>query len=550
MKEEFPTRREADVFSYEKSEKYQAIKELTDLGLLRRLDDVELFHGRAGNGDPWKVKPDFDNSDNNTAHRNIHNIPALDTTINREIAEEFASARSFWSEGDPEVHKISSEDQDACVIDAYNFFSKNLRKYEVRDEESERARKELGATIKKTLPGVFSGSPLPFECRNAIDGIKPKDFITNGENGFICENELEQNSRKLNLDKDLVRQVGSALNTRRMLISNPQLMPKLVSAFNDARDSITIYQGDKNHVIPISREYLASWFRGIHAVGYTMQVNSATIGKNITNYLLFDLENVNTLPEIQKRRKNINKRFGEIALNQESRRPHASKLVERLTNDLYIDPKEIISLAKKTPGYKEIFEADAGNWERFTLEQHTETVLELFDKNYADLLPAAVLPIMRLALLVHDIGKTEAAKNLDKQNQRDYNVQYAHDFMEKNDVDQIDISLVLEMISNGMNFANRYYVKRDRGVYEEFHEYGKKTMQKYLGKDDVDEETITGYVKMLEVLQTCDSAAYTTMAVTRSSKDEGIMYRNSGSFNNSFEKYRGLTRRRARLRRK
>ena len=550
MKEEFPTRREADEFSYEQSEKHQAVKELIDVGLLRRLDDVELFHGRAGNGDPWEVKPDFDNSDNNTAHSNIHSIPALDTTINRGVAEEFATARSSWGRGNPEVHEISSEDRDACVIDAHSFFSKNLHKYDLRNQEGEEALRELGATIKKTLPGVFSGSPLPFDYRDAIDGIKPKDFITNSENGFICENELEQNAQKFNLDKNLVKQVSSALNTRRMLISNPQLIPNLVSAFNDAKDSITVRRGENNHVIPISREYLASWFRDIHVVGYTMRVNSATIGKRITNYLLFDLENVNTSPEIQKRRKNINKRFGEIALSQESRRPRASKLVERLSNDLYIEPKEIVSLAKKTPGYKEIFEADAGNWEKFSLEQHTETVLELFDKNYADLLPAAVLPIMRLALLVHDIGKTEAVKNLDKKHQIDYNVQYANDFMKKNNVDQIDRSLVLDMISNGMNFANRYYVKRDRSVYEEFHEYGKKTMQKYLGKDDVDEETITGYVKMLEVLQTCDSAAYTTMAVTRSSKDEGIVYRNSGSFNNSFEKYRGLTRRRARLRRK
>ena len=100
-----------------------------------------------------------------------------------------------------------------------------------------------------------------------------------------------------------------------------------------------------------------------------------------------------------------------------------SELLRILGSNLYIKPREIIELAKQTQGFRDVFESDAGNWEGFKLSEHTETVLRLFDDNYADIMPASTLPIIRLALLVHDIGKPEAIKMGDKANQKQYNNQ-------------------------------------------------------------------------------------------------------------------------------
>ena len=78
-----------------------------------------------------------------------------------------------------------------------------------------------------------------------------------------------------------------------------------------------------------------------------------------------------------------------------------------------------------------------------------------------------------------------------------------------------------------------------------FHYFCERIARGYLNTDQVDDDTIQGFKNMLMVLQTCDSAAYTTMAVTRTKG--GIRYRNHGSFNSSFEDYKGFTGKRARL---
>ena len=68
-------------------------------------------------------------------------------------------------------------------------------------------------------------------------------------------------------------------------------------------------------------------------------------------------------------------------------------LVKLLSENYYASPKEIIEEAKKVRGFETLFDTDAGNWEKFTLEEHTETVLRMFDETYADVLPAKLLPI-------------------------------------------------------------------------------------------------------------------------------------------------------------
>ena len=150
---------------------------------------------------------------------------------------------------------------------------------------------------------------------------------------------------------------------------------------------------------------------------------------------------------------------------------------------------------------------------------------------------------MRLSLLVHDIGKGEAAKNNDKANQEVYNIKYARDFMRLNGIDDATSNLVISMIGEGKELAGRSIIGHDSGATKKLHHFCKKIAQEYVGPEAADEGTVLGFMNLLEVLQLCDSAAYTTMAITRSKR--GIRYRNYGSFNGSFDPFHGFTGRRA-----
>ena len=159
---------------------------------------------------------------------------------------------------------------------------------------------------------------------------------------------------------------------------------------------------------------MASWLRNAHVVGVRERVRSATILKDIEPVFLFDLAKVDAEEEVARRRQATAREFGDIAIRLadglETEATTGGSFVDYLSNNLYATPEQLVDKAMEVPGYQRIYEADAGNWEKFTLEEHTETVLRNFDNNYADKLPADLLPIIRLALLTHDLGKPESAR--------------------------------------------------------------------------------------------------------------------------------------------
>lgn len=536
--EKLPSRREADKSNYEQTEKYQAMEKLTEMGMLMRMSDLELYHGRAGNGQPWRVESGFDNAGNNTGNWNINKTPALSTAKRRSIASEFAMKRARGRGLNPEVYEIVSDDPDARIINLkFNY-----------DDLGTMEQVDFTRAMRRSLPGVMEAVPVDFSERETLNRISPRDFVANRRDGLYYAEEIRENAERLQLSNKFAQSITSVMNTRYLLGAYPGMTRTLVSAYMDNLDNINITENGTKKELPISREYLANWFRSNHIVGCEMPVRSATLGKTIDNYLLFDLEKVNTSAEEERKAKLRDKRLGQIAMTlmkNEQKTTERNELIASLEDNLYIKPEKIVSLAEKTPGYREIFEADAGNWEGYRLAEHTETVLRLFDDNYADKMPASTLPIMRMALLVHDVGKPVAVKNHKKEYQAAYNQVYAEDFMRKNGVDEKNQKLILAMIGEGSMYAKWWGVEHER-VDKEFYDFCERTMQEYLGVKHVDRHTATGFRDMLMVFQTCDSAAYTTMAVTRN-RDTGVRYRNYGSFNKSFEDYHGLTGNRVKL---
>ena len=549
MKESFQSRREAAAEQYEDTEEYKARERLVEIGVFKKVSDLDLYHGRAGDGTKnWEVQPNFNNSGNKTGNYNINKRPALNTG-NYEVAKEFSEARARQTNRVAEVHKIESLDPDAMIIDLAAL--RGLTK---------EARTEVNKLLKTLSPGPITGAPLSYDDRNSLDhAAGPRDF--QNSDGLMYTDDIEAIARKIKADPHAVKHVGSAQNT--YVFIGGGWLEKVCFAFSDNESNIRY----RNHNAPINHEYFANWLRTNHIIGCKMGVDSATLDwKHIDNYLLFDLEKVNTPEKNEEFITNRNRLFGKVAYAMgekiknrqnaddigEKTNNQRTEFVKLLTENLYAKPDEIIEAAKKTPGFEKVFDEDAGNWEGYSLGEHTETVLRIFDDNYADTLPADSLPVMRLALLVHDIGKGEAVKARDKSNQDKYNYEAAEKFMDENNIDKNTQGLVLMMIGKGKSLASDYIragSKEERDVISvKMSKLCASSLKYYLNIEPTN-DTVTGMRLMLKGIQNCDSAAYTTMGITRAKKSNGIIsYRNYKSFNGSFDPFHGFTGRRVRMR--
>ena len=58
---------------YEERRK-RAVETLVKLGAMKYFSDLDLYHGRAGDGSEWKVKTNFNNAGNATGNRNVNKL--------------------------------------------------------------------------------------------------------------------------------------------------------------------------------------------------------------------------------------------------------------------------------------------------------------------------------------------------------------------------------------------------------------------------------------------------------------------------------------------
>jgi hypothetical protein len=530
-KPQFITRQEHSR-SIKDAEKYRAIEYLKQVGLFISLDSLDLHHGRATDtaGEDWKIAPSFRNGGNDTGNANVNKIPALSAS-SREIAEEFATARA-WGSKHPEIHKIVSEDTDAVVLDGT---------FDITGH-SEEEKEQIQEALRKLSISATEGSPLDFAHKDILTTFKAKDFYAS-DGSFPKTSDLQEISQRLGINEKTVKQVVGALNARITLIYDPV---RTIKNFVDNKETHSL---GKDGELPINQEYVANWLRNAHVVGVKRKVWSATIDKDIEPVFLFDLEKVNTEKEVARRRDVFSKRYGSIAARMadslEIRTEAESPFIDFLSNNLYATPKQLVDEAKKIGAYQETYEADAGNWEKFSLGEHTETVLRVFETNYADRLPANLLPVMRLALLTHDLGKPEAANKGEKHNQHAYNAREADNFMKSVDVNENLRKLIVGIIGESQKLTTRAFIRGDVGARKELLSFCHDLLTEY-GAENITKEDVQGLANMCLIVQTCDSAAYTDMAITRSEK-LGVRYRNSPSFNNSFHPPVSITRQDVRL---
>ena len=528
--------------SLEDAEKYRAIEELKDVGLFIPLasfvdneDGLKVFHGRVrkdGESGVWQVDDRFDNSADNTGNRNLNKIPSLSTGA-YQVAKAFAEARGWRKSDKQEVHEIISNDPEAVIIDG-RFFDK-LEKLPL--ERQQLVGRLVGKNLRVLTENLSFGRKVPvsFEEREILDKHDWSDFSLLNK-PVLNKQDIVSLATKLKLPVELTQKIASLQNTTRLLNRQPAYLTELFIQGIDTVDSV-----------PINLDYIAQWLREAHIVGANLPINSATLGKKTEATYLFDLDKVNTKPAIMKQRGETFRRYQAIINRVGDLLPvgeeQAEPILSLLANQLYAKPEQLVEEASRVASFRQNYEADAGNWEGFSLGEHTETVLRIFDENYADRLPVELLPIMRLVLLTHDLGKPQAVAKGEKEKQLKHNREEAVHFCVKAGASE-SLSFLVYTIINAEPYTFPFFMERIKRDYQSsnykqaeqaFLDYCADQF-KWLGnRSKPTDKEIRGLANMCLLLQACDSAAYTDMAVTRSTKT-GVFHYNYPSFNESFEK--------------
>lgn len=536
--------------------KIEAIERLESIGVFVPMSSLELYHGRDPNGDKeeWSVKTDFSNAGNNTGNQNVNKINALNTG-DFNTARDFATERIVqkfhepWEEGAKEdrrrirsgeipieVHRIISSDPNAIIIDL---------------NKASKERENITKSIAPLLPAVLEASPVDFEYRETLPLLLrtlKEDFnITN--KSFIGKEEIPQILQRLKerirnssnplaiIDEKLVTHIAGGINSLFLLkCSFPNLIDRYAFHEEDTlKQSIETKSGKTmTYELPFNRDYIARFIRSNHIVGIKTTADSATLDRNISNTILVDLTKINTVDQVREKEDSFEKVFGDLS-NEMDKSLESSKshpLVKLLSENYFATPKEILEEAKKVKGFENLFDADAGNWEGFTLGEHTETVLRMFDETFADVLPAKLLPVMRLALLTHDLGKPEAVKQGKKEEQKQFNLIEGEKFLNELGIEKNLQTLILGIIGEGQELTSKIFVKK-KNESSRLMEFSKKLLEGFRGNDKpVKFDDMRAIYYMAFMVQNSDSGAYTDYGTTRRS---GFMFRNNPSFNDSFK---------------
>ena len=515
-----------------KSDLNTALDILVKYKVFIRFNEQKVYHGRVGNNTEWRVDPKFNNSGNASGNMNVNQVPAL-SAADKKIAKQFADFR-FMQQANPslspEVHRIISEDNQAVVLnDYFNLTSLNPK-----------AQNEvLNALSTLVNFSITKFAPIKFENRETFKAISDVILSIISQNDtIICddlipeiEKRLQNNNINYNLDE--LNEIIGAFNTKILLSIAPDVVIKKFVTVSEKTPKIKTSAGD----CLISHEYLSAWLSHNHIIGLFYPVYSASLDEKIDIYSIFDLHKINTLEAIAEKHQAISSKFGEI-----------TKLINKIQkntklNDFLLNStaEEILDKLQKSNKFGEMFKNDAGVWEKFSVGEHTESVLRVFEDSFESSLPPDLTPFVKLAIISHDIGK--GLKNsLPNSSQKLLNKKVARDFYEHLKLKPELQQLLLFVISDSQALTTDHFVNNNPNALQALTEKCEKTLYFTLKRKPTEAE-VSGLAEVCKILQTCDSASYSRYGITRD-KTLKFYYKNgSDLFTSSFEPPQGLGKR-------
>lgn len=538
-----------------------AVDVLVRLGVLIPADSRVLYHGRASRPeevDKWQVDSSYQNAGEQEHHRNLNIMSGLSTSPSLEDASKYARGRArdlnriAAENGEsevkyvPEYYEIKPESSGLYIINNFDFKPSKLSPEELKEfylalnvfmnyEPTELAPvkfedRKIASEIYKIL-----GDKLTQKINDYEAGIGTQRLLSNDDIDE-CLTMLFEMGFKTNL-KPIVKDISGALNARELLAKNPsELVSRL--AFKDNRSKEEIEEGvvkikasnGKTYKVPVSSEYVISWLANNHIIGVSKNV----FDTGINNCFLFDLEKINTEKALGDRLQSIIADFGAFAdIVKDGIKD------EQLHAFLEVSlPEETMEVFRTDPKFKMYFDFWSGVWERFSIGEHTETTMRVFEDSFARTTPKEIAPFVKIALACHDIGKgiinnsmmnaRDKLKAIDEETKM-----VANEFCEYYNMSEPVKNMLIFSIIEGQKYTSIYYIHKRKDALQVLKTRCSEVLEENLKRKPTEAE-ILGLVNICKIIQNCDSGAYTRYGITRDEKT-GIYHRNGNDmFTKSF----------------
>lgn len=432
-----------------------------------------------------------------------------------------------------EVHEIVSNNPDALVV------ADGFKIGDLSDEDTQKYVTSMSVLLSALT--VSNGSPLEFGSDSSTAGAFKQlaQIRRSSDAQRITDKDIDSVALSTGIDRRVLEQLSASANAQIKLLNGL----KDSARFLLGSDQPIAPESYKEKDTPISAEYIARFMEEMGIVGVCSKIDSVTVAREIDAIALFDLGRVNTQDHYSTERHAMTDKFSGLSAyitsSFEGVAIEQHDVVNIVTSP-YSKPQNIVDVAKKVPGYAELFDASAGNWEGYTLGEHTETVLRNFDENYADKLPVELLAPMKMALLVHDIGKSKAVMDGQKHRQKEYNLRLAEAFMQEVGIDRATSKFINGLIGDGADYATQAAIFGRDEYLSSIRKYASEQLTELMGEQVTPEASIVdGYLELAEILVTCDGGAYTQRSVTR--RKGAATTRNAQSFDSSFKPSTGLS---------
>ena len=280
-----------EVFEVYKAKRDRAMQTLARLGAIRFADNMEMFHGRSGDGSPWKVNPQYNNAGNNTGHHNLYNVSGL-YAASESVAKRFAIARSRTG-GVPEVHQIMAQ-EGAVLVDMHFSYSSLT--------QAQRVEFRQALNILNDFP-ITKGVVIPFEKReiftlakNAIEEVKnksktsalPAAAVTDITNTLSKEPIIRQTFASKNELHLFIQDFVGAINSKVWLLNN---MKGVINNYmTNSSPNID------NVEYPLSSKYISAWCANNGVIGAITDIDSATLGGRVNDIVHIFLSSSSKYP--------------------------------------------------------------------------------------------------------------------------------------------------------------------------------------------------------------------------------------------------------------
>jgi len=496
--------------------KKQAIDYLTHLGYFISFDNLKLFHGRArekGGFSTWSVDLGFHDNQSLFEGEKVGTLNLAEYNI----AEQYGDYYAQQTGGIPEVHRVVAY-QPNCL-----FFNKSFNFDGLTQTEKDNIKKALNELANEEVSELY---PIKFEYRKKY--IKTlntiEEYLKNQKKRFISFDDIDNLCGETNkLQEELVLQIAGTINARELMKSN------MFTCFKAFLTNSSKIKDKNNKKYPIEWNAVANWLSKYKVIGVKERVKSAPLNRVIETYNVFDEDKVNTLRIVNRAKGQGEGLYSELLAELQN---YTDNFVVSF-NFKNWNPEEIMAYIKTNPKLKKLYNLSAGLWEGFTIGEHTETTLRVFEDSFSNEVSDQIKPIMILALLSHDLGKGVYVK--DGGNCEELTSKYCKELCSMLGVSDQATQIVEYLVCESQKYTTEYFIRKNPQAMENFKlRTGEKLQEIFNNRVSI--RMIKAVCSMGVMLQTCDSGAYTRYGITRDQDDNFKYFNGDDRFTMSMEK--------------